>query len=272
MGEQPEAGAIHQREAALHDRWAAETRLADVDVRAAFEAPTAPENRFILAQMGPLPGKRILDLGAGLGESSVYFALQGASVTTVDISPGMVELALALAAAHGVELTGIVGAAESLNVPDERFDFVYAANLLHHVDDRRRLLAQVHAALKPGGTFFSWDPLGYNPVINVYRRMATQVRTESERPLEVADLRLVRAQFGAVRCRQFWLLSLVIFLKYFLVDRLHPNSVRYWKRILGEPRSALWWFVPLQRLDGLLTRVPLLRWWAWNVVIQATKA
>ena len=38
------------------------------------------ENQWILELMGDLRGKKLLDIGAGLGESSVYFALQGADV------------------------------------------------------------------------------------------------------------------------------------------------------------------------------------------------
>ncbi|HUJ80532.1 MAG TPA: methyltransferase domain-containing protein, partial [Candidatus Acidoferrales bacterium] len=92
----------HEREAAFHDAWANSTRIDDVLVRECFEAPTALENQFILQRMGSLRGKKLLDIGAGLGESSVYFALQGASVTTVDISPMMVETALELGRKHGV--------------------------------------------------------------------------------------------------------------------------------------------------------------------------
>ncbi len=71
----------HQREAAFHDAWASSTKLEDVLVRECFEAPTALENQFILSRMGTVRDKRLLDIGAGLGESSVYFALQGAQVT-----------------------------------------------------------------------------------------------------------------------------------------------------------------------------------------------
>ena len=85
--------SIHQREADFHDEWARSTDIRSISVREAFEAPTAMENRFLLARMGNLAGKRLLDVGAGLGESSVYFALLGAQVTTTDISPEMVETA-----------------------------------------------------------------------------------------------------------------------------------------------------------------------------------
>ena len=102
----------HQREAAFHDAWAGSTPIDDVLVRECFEAPTAMENRFILSCMGDLKGKRLLDIGAGLGESSVYFALRGAQVTMTDISPGMVQTGRELARKYGVEIEGIVSQAE----------------------------------------------------------------------------------------------------------------------------------------------------------------
>ena len=258
---------LHDREATFHDEWAGATALDDVDVRAAFEAITAPENRLILSLAGDLRGQRVLDVGAGLGESSVYFALQGARVTSLDISPRMVELTGRLAGVHGVELEALVSPAERLAVPSGEFDIVYLANVIHHVEDRDALWREVHRVLKPGGRFFSWDPLAYNPVINVYRRMATEVRTPDERPLTFRDLERPRQLFKNVRHREFWIATLALFLKYYLIDRVNPNQSRYWKRILKEPRERLGWFAVLQRLDGVLASLPLVRRLAWNIVI-----
>jgi SAM-dependent methyltransferase len=261
----------HQREAAFHDAWAGSTPIADVLVRECFEASTAMENRFILSRMGDLKGKRLLDIGAGLGESSVYFALQGAQVTMTDISPGMVQTGRELAGKYGVEIEGIVSQAEDLGVPAGTYDFVYIANTIHHVQDRDVLFQKIHRALKPGGRFFSYDPVAYNPAINVYRRMATEVRTEDESPLTLADLKLARKYFPNVQHREFWISTLLLFVKYYAVDRVHPNQDRYWKRILREtPRSLRWW-MPLRALDGALTRLPLVRWLAWNMVMWGDK-
>jgi ubiquinone/menaquinone biosynthesis C-methylase UbiE len=262
---------LHTREAAFHDAWATSTRLEDVLVRACFEAPTAVENQFILRQMGPLEGKKLLDIGAGLGESSVYFALKGAHVTTVDISPAMVETAMRLAERHGVELRGVVSVGEELNVPDAHYDLVYIANTIHHVQDRAKLFETIQRALKPGGRFFSYDPLVYNPAIQVYRRMATEVRTPDESPLTRADLKLAKEYFRNVGHREFWLTSLALFLKYYVGDRVHPNEDRYWKRILRETRESLGWWMPLRSIDAVLTHVPLVRWLAWNVVMWGEK-
>jgi ubiquinone/menaquinone biosynthesis C-methylase UbiE len=261
----------HQREAAFHDAWASRTPIDDVLVRESFEAPAALENRFILSRMGDLRGKRLLDIGAGLGESSVYFALQGAHVTMTDISSGMVQTGRELARRYGVAIEGIVSEVGALGVSADTFDFVYIANTIHHVRDRDALFQKIHRALKPGGIFFSYDPLAYNPAINVYRRIATEVRTADESPLKLADLRLARKYFPKVRHREFWIATLALFVKYYALDRVHPNQDRYWKRILRETPESLRWWMPLRAFDTVLTRLPLMRWLAWNIVMWGEK-
>ena len=261
----------HQRERTFHDAWAGSTAIEDVLVRESFEAPTALENRFILSRMGNLKDKRLLDIGAGLGESSVYFALQGAQVTMTDISPGMVQSGRELARKFRVEVEAVVSGAEDLCVPPQTYDFVYIANTIHHVQDRNALFQKIHRALKPGGRFFSYDPVAYNPAINVYRRMATEVRTEDESPLRCADLRLARKYFPNVQHREFWISTLLLFVKYYAVDRVHPNQDRYWKRILRETTGRLRWWMPFRAFDNVLTRLPLVRWLAWNTVMWGEK-
>ena len=262
---------IHDRETEFHDAWAADTPLDAVLVRECFESPTALENRFILALMGNLRGKRVLDIGAGLGESSVYFALQGAEVTTTDISPLMVDKVLQLARNYGVRVTGVVSTAESLCVPESYYDFVYVANTIHHIHDRDCLFRQIYSTLKPGGRFFSYDPLAYNPIINLYREMASSVRTPDESPLTLKDIALAQQYFPNLHHCEFWISTLVLFLKYFFVDRIHPNQDRYWKRILRETPETLRWWMPLRTFDKLLSRIPLIRLLAWNIVMWGEK-
>jgi len=266
------AQSRQEKEQIFHDEWASSMTVDEVSVRAAFEAPTAPENRYILRQMGDLRGRRILDIGCGLGESSIYFALQGAQVTAVDISPKMIELAQRLAGQYGVRIKTAVSDAESLGVEPGAFDFVFLGNLLHHVSDREHLLRQVNLALRPGGRFFSWDPLAYNPVINLYRRLATKVRTEDETPLTKADLAVASRIFHRVGHREFWYLGLGIFLKYFLIDRVHPNADRYWKRILTERPTTMRCMRLLMAVDHLIGFIPGIHWWGWNMVMWGEKA
>lgn len=274
MSEAHDRSEVHSKEADFHDAWAADTDVRTVRVREAFESATALENRFILkeiARKGGLRGKSILDIGAGLGESSVFFAMQGADVTTTDISEGMVRFAERLAEHHGVRVHGVVSTAEFLHLPEDHFDFVYIANTVHHVTDREALRRNVMRVLKPGGWFYAWDPLAYNPVINIYRNMASKVRTDDESPLRSRDIADFSKGFHSCGHREFWISALALFLKYFLVDRLHPNADRYWKRIYRESESALWWWKPLRALDDILSQIPLLRWLAWNSVYWGQK-
>ena len=183
----------------------------------------------------------------------------------------MIEKAKQVGRHHGVELEGLAGLAEELPVGNAEFDIVYVANTIHHVTNRRRLLQEMWRVLKPEGRFFSFDPIAYNPAINVYRRMANQVRTEDERALRRGDIAMAREYFEDVQCRMFWIATLALFCKYYLLDHVHPNNDRYWKRILRETDSSLWWWKPLLAADSVLTRVPGLRWWAWNVVMSGRK-
>jgi SAM-dependent methyltransferase len=262
---------IHDREIGFHDNWAKAVNPEDVPVLQLFESPVAVENRYIIRQMGNLARKRILDIGCGLGESSVYFALRGADVTSMDISSEMVDLTQRLAQFHGVRVRGIVGTADRMELDTEPFDFVYAANLIHHLPNHRAFFAGAAKLLKIGGVFFSWDPLAYNPIIKTYRRMATEVRSEDERPLTFRDIQAVESYFSEVHHREFWILTLSIFLKYYFIDRVHPNQDRYWKRIFRESPRSLWWWYPALLTDSVLTRLPLVKRLAWNTVIVAKK-
>jgi hypothetical protein len=113
--------------------------------------------------------------------------------------------------------------------------------------------------------------VAYNPAINVYRRMATKVRTEDESPLTLRDLRLARKYFPNAQHREFWISTLLLFVKYYAVDGVHPNQDRYWKKIVRETPERLRWWMPLRALDGVLTRLPLVRWLAWNIVMWGEK-
>lgn len=267
----PAAPEIFAREIAFHNGWADGTAVEDILVSESFESPLALENRFALQLMGDLKEKKLLDLGTGLGETAVYFALQGAQVIATDISPHMIALAQQLAAHHHTQIEGVVCPAENLDLPDNCVDICYTANVLHHVADRKRTLQEIYRVLKPGGLVVSWDPLAYNPVINVYRHLADKVRTRDEQPVKFDLVREYQEVFEKVEHHEFWLTGLLIFIKYFLVDRIHPNQDRYWKRILRENQATLRWLKPLLALDKRLLHWFPLNYLAWTILVVARK-
>lgn len=92
----------------------------------------------------------LLEIGAGTGQDSTFFAGEGIEVTAVDLSPAMIERVRAKG------LRGLVGDVRNLGLPDGSFDAGYAFNSLLHVPnaDLAAALASVRAALKPGGLFY----------------------------------------------------------------------------------------------------------------------
>lgn len=259
------------KETEFHDDWAANTSVDDVLVEEAFLSPAAPENRQILDWMGDLKGKKVLELGAGLGEASVFLALNGADVLATDISPKMLEFAEKLAQKKGTKIKTKVASAHDLsNIPDESFDCIYAGNLLHHVDIRKTII-EAKKKLKPGGVAYFWDPLQYNPAINVYRKIATKVRTEDEHPLRVSDIKFIESQFSRVETRYFWLTGLSVFFKYYFINRYDPNKVRYWKKIITD-KNNFGWLEKAHAIDRFMLKVlPPLKYLSWNIAIKATK-
>lgn len=254
----------------FHDQWASRIDLTTIDVLTAFEGSTAPENRFILARLGDLRNKEILDLGCGAGESSVYFALKGARCVASDYSPGMLQAARRLAEKYKVRIVTTRLDAMCIDFPADTFDIVYAANLLHHVNTEKALV-EIHRVLKPGGIACSWDPLRHNPVINVYRRIAKRVRTRDEHPLDIRVVYMVRKIFSRVTYETFWFASLWIFLRFYFLERVDPNKERYWKKILQDEKRLRQTYLRLEKWDSLIKRIPCLRRFGWNIAIVAEK-
>lgn len=246
------------KEAFFHDKWADSENVDDIDVCRPFESITAMENGFIISHMGELNNKKILDIGFGLGESAVYFALNGAEIIAADISPRIAHFAKELAKRYKVTIKFIISAAEELNFEDESFDFIYCANLIHHlpISDRPVFIKKMHGFLKKEGWLYSWDPLTYNPIINLYRKMANKVRTSDESPLGFSILDDFKRVFPKVSHREYWFTTLILFLKYYLINKYSPNEIRYWKRIYGERKEDIgWWFNKFKRIDEVLKEI-----------------
>jgi SAM-dependent methyltransferase len=254
-------------ERTFHDRWARSIDVAGLLVRESFEAETAIENRYALDSLGDLRGKRLLDLGCGAGESSVYFALRGARVVAVDVSGEMLAKAQLLARRFGTTIDTVELVSHELPFATGAFDLVFGNGVLHHVD-LEPTLREVRRVLKPGGRGAFVEPLPYNPVIEVYRMLASEVRTPDERPVRFGELGPARRLFRRFEHREFWLASLVIFLYFFLVERASPSKVRYWKKVIEDAPRYAGIFSVLQRVDRFLLRAfPVLGYLCWNTVL-----
>jgi len=260
-----------ERERHFHDLWAQATRPEELLVLESFEAPTAVENRYALEQLGSLHGRRLLDIGCGAGESSVYFALQGAEVHACDVSEGFLKVAEQLASRFGTRIHTHPCEAAQLPFEDNFFDLVYGNGILHHVN-LGPVGKEIQRVLKNEGTGVFIEPLPYNPVINIYRHMAKGVRTEDERPLTFSQIHEFGKLFSRSKHREFWFFALLIFFNFFLIRRWNPSKVRYWKKVIEEGKNYERMAKRLFGIDDkLLKAFPILGALCWNTVIVVRK-
>lgn len=260
-----------QEEELFHDKWADSINIDEVMVDESFEACTSPENRLIIKKLGDIKGKKILDLGCGAGEASIYFAKKGAKVTATDISKGMLEVVNKVAQKHNVTVYTKQSYSHQIDFDDKTFDIVYAGNLLHHVDIEPTI-KEVCRVLKNKGIFVSWDPLAHNPIINIYRQIAKEVRTEDEHPLKFIDIEVFRRHFSVVDIYTTWFFTLWIFIKFYFFDKINPNKERYWKKIIIEHNKLEPLYCPLEKLDHIILKIfPFLRRYCWNIVLISYK-
>jgi ubiquinone biosynthesis O-methyltransferase len=99
-------------------------------------------------------GKKVLDLGCGGGFLAEALARRGAEVTGVDPAAGAIAIAMHHAKGEGLTIDYRVGVGENLLLADASLDAVVCVDVLEHVEDVARVIAEVHRVLKPGGVFF----------------------------------------------------------------------------------------------------------------------
>jgi len=111
-----------------------------------------------LAQQAEIErGSRGLDIGCGMGATSVWLARElGCRMIGVTLSPFQVQVARELAGREGVEARFLLQDAESMTF-DEPFDFAWMVGVLGHMADQRDFLRASWRLLRPGGRFVLAD-------------------------------------------------------------------------------------------------------------------
>jgi 2-polyprenyl-6-hydroxyphenyl methylase/3-demethylubiquinone-9 3-methyltransferase len=99
-------------------------------------------------------GKATLDVGCGGGLLAEEFARLGCQVTGVDPAGPSLQTARAHAAASGLSIDYRTGVGEALSFPDQCFEIVYCCDVLEHVTDLDRVMAEIARVLTPNGVFF----------------------------------------------------------------------------------------------------------------------
>jgi 2-polyprenyl-3-methyl-5-hydroxy-6-metoxy-1,4-benzoquinol methylase len=124
----------------------------EVEARKYFVEPHIP--RF--AEFERWRGKRVLEIGCGIGTDTINFARHGATVTAVDLSPESLDLARKRAEVFGFQdqVRFYSGSAEELTqfVPVEPYDLIYSFGVIHHTPHPERVIGQMRNYAQPGTT------------------------------------------------------------------------------------------------------------------------
>ncbi|HEY9875567.1 MAG TPA: methyltransferase domain-containing protein [Candidatus Obscuribacterales bacterium] len=111
------------------------------------------------AQVQPLqqpPVEKILDVGCGIGGSSLYLAQKfNASAIGITLSPVQAARATERAQEAGLSTKAQFQVADALDMPfpDNSFDLVWSLESGEHMPDKTKFLQECYRVLKPGGTF-----------------------------------------------------------------------------------------------------------------------
>lgn len=97
-------------------------------------------------------GKRVLEIGVGLGADFVNWCRAGAQATGVDLTAAAVESTRRRCELEGFTPDLRVADAEALPFADASFDIVYSWGVLHHSPDTAQCVREVFRVLRPGGT------------------------------------------------------------------------------------------------------------------------
>ena len=112
----------------------------EVEHRKYFVEPHIPA----FADFARWRGKRVLEIGCGLGTDTVNFARAGAQVTAIDLSDQSAALARQRLEVYGLgeRATIHTGNAEELPgiLPPQTFDLVYSFGVIHHSPHPRRIV------------------------------------------------------------------------------------------------------------------------------------
>jgi ubiquinone/menaquinone biosynthesis C-methylase UbiE len=213
------------------------------------------------------PYAKALELGCGTGFFLLNLKQAGVldAGNVTDISPGMVEVAVANAASLGFTVEGRVADAESLPYDDDTFDLVVGHAVLHHIPDVELALREVLRVLKPGGRFvFAGEPTRHGDF--VARRLSRLTWEAATRLSHLPGLRdrWARSREELAASSRTAALESVVDLHTFDPGDLARRAVRAGAvdvRTVTEELTASWFGWPVRTFEAAVN--PDRLGWGW---------
>ena len=123
----------------------------EVEQRKHFVEPHIPE----FAQFDHWAGKRVLEVGCGIGTAAVNFARGGADYTGIELSQASLDLTRKRFDIYGLKGRFILCNAERLSqhVESNHYDLVYSFGVIHHSPNQRAIVEEIRKVVRDDGEF-----------------------------------------------------------------------------------------------------------------------
>ncbi len=194
----------------------------------------------------------ILDYGCGIGSSvEKVIKYNPKKITGIDISEISIEKAKKKAKELNIDITYKVDNCEKTSLEQNSFDIVYGTGILHHLEIDK-CLDEIYRVLKSKGDLLFIEPLGTNPIINLYRKLTPKSRSKDEHPLTKKDFEYMNKKFIDVKIKYYGFLTLIFFPFY-----KSPKDSKFFKLLVV--------------FDQFLFKFRLFQLFAWSVLITAKK-
>jgi len=148
--------------------------------------------------IGPVAGKRLLDVGCAWGYFLLGAARSGAKAFGVDYHEPFLKIARRLADYNGVPVELCFADAHALPFPGGSFDVVVCSEVIEHVTDWEAVVAELARVARPGGTVVISTP-NVHGLAQVVKMMLIKLRLLEHRGNE-SFLPAGRLQRAALRC------------------------------------------------------------------------
>jgi 2-polyprenyl-3-methyl-5-hydroxy-6-metoxy-1,4-benzoquinol methylase len=106
-----------------------------------------------LLNRSKISGRRVLEIGCGMGTWTQAFVEWGCDVTAIDLAPYSVEMTRKRLELAGLKANVMEMDARDMRALGDQFDFIWSWGVIHHSPDTEQIVKEIHRLLKPGGEF-----------------------------------------------------------------------------------------------------------------------
>ena len=164
---------------------------------------------------GILPGRQVLDIGCGIGGSSIHLCKKYQATTTgITISPVQVEMAKKAASARGVNANFLVMDAEAMQF-DRQFDVIWSVESVSHYQDIPKFFDMAAKILRPNGKlalidWFKKENLDHEQyrkyILPIEKGMLVELGTmqDYQRMMTTSGLQIMASEIMNEPCAKTW--------------------------------------------------------------------